>query len=146
MKEDNFNENNLSLDEMNRKKNESSSSPTEAIKYLYTKLKKTLSTKKCKKNFFFILALLFVVLAIYYIKIKKVYTFMKKTKKTQEKINNKKQLDSKGGKIIKDKEGKTKRIGKYKIEEIKSKIEMKEKDDIKKIDKYLSKKKDIINN
>ena len=94
MKEDNFNENDLSLDEIHRKEAESSS-PTEAIKYLYTKLKKTLSIKKCKKNFFFILALLFVVLAIYYIKIKQGYSFIKKTKKTQNKITNKKKLNQK---------------------------------------------------
>ena len=68
---------------------------------------------------------------------------MKKTKKTQDKINNKKKLpiDSKEGKLNKEKEWKTKRIGKYKIKEIKGKLEMNEKDDIKKFDKYLAKKK-----
>ena len=139
MKEDNFNENDLSLDEIHRKERVSSST-TEIIQYQGMKLKKKLA-KKCKKNFFFILVLIFVVLGIYYIKLKQGNTFMKKTKKTQDKINNKKKLDSKEGKLNKDKEGKTKRIGKYKIKEIKGKLEMNEKDDIKKVDKYFSKKK-----
>ena len=141
MKEDNFNENDLSLDEIYRKERVSSST-TEIIQYQCMKLKKKLA-KKCKKNFFFILALIFVVLGIYYIKLKQGNTFMKKTKKTQDKINNKKKLDSKEGKLNKDKEGKTKRIGKYKIKEIKGKLEMNEKDDIKKVDKYFSKKKKL---
>ena len=138
MKEDNFNENDLSLDEIHRKERVSSST-TEIIQYQCMKK----IAKKCKKNFFFILALIFVVLGIYYIKLKQGNTFMKKTKKLKIKLITKKKLDSKEGKLNKDKEWKTKRIGKYKIKEIKGKLEMNEKDDIKKVDKYLSKKKKL---
>jgi uncharacterized membrane protein YagU involved in acid resistance len=89
MKEDNFNENDLSLDEIHRKERVSSS-PTEVIQYQYMKLKKKLSSKKCKKNFSFILAIIFVVLGIYYFKIKQGNTFMKKTKKLKIKLITKK--------------------------------------------------------
>ena len=142
MKDENFNENDSSLDEVHRREVVTLSSPFEEIQKEkeYLKFKRKESSKKRKKIFRLLIVLLFVVLGIYLFKlIKKGSSFKKKSEKTKDNINDKKLIEPEKRKLNNIKEDKTKKIEKKKKEELQIKNE-KIKKDIKIIDKSLVKK------
>ena len=116
MKEE-YNENALTMEESQKRDTDiiTLSSPNEEIQKEYMKLKKKECRKKSKKFSFFIIILLFIALGVYPIILaKQGYAYMKKTKKSQDNIYNKKKIDSKVGPLNKDKGAKTKKVEKYK--------------------------------